>query len=112
MLHNVNLTKTAQGISFDGSIRDAHLCKGVIGTINQATPRFNDGDTIDSSEIVNVDYIPAVGWYIETDSKHRYHIASTAYSAAQTGETDKDMKQKQFHIKTNIDYFKAKQWSN
>jgi len=111
MLHNSYLTKTKQGISFDGSFRNAHVCKGIIGCIYNATPRFNDGDFITTSEIVCVGYIPAIGYYVETVNRSRYHIASTAPSAVQSGRVEEDMKNKKFHIETNLDYFKPLMWS-
>lgn len=111
MLHNSNVTPTKQGISFDGYFRDAHICKGVIGRIYAATPRFNDGELITTSEIVEVGFIPAIGHFVETVNGSRYHIATTEYSAAQTGVVKEDMKNKRFYIETNIDYFKPLQWS-
>lgn len=111
MLYNASLTKTKQGISFDGVIRDAHICNGVLGKVYNATPRFNDGDDIETSEVVEVGFIPAIGWFVETVNGSRYHIASTEYSAAQKGIVKDDMEQKQFHIKSNSDYFRPLQWS-
>lgn len=111
MLYSPYLTETKQGISFDGSIRNAHICDGVIGNIYSATPRFQDGELIQTSEIVEVAFIPAIGWFVETVDRSRYHIASTAYSAAQKGIVNEDMKHKQFYIESNIAYFKPLQWS-
>ncbi len=111
ILHNSNLTKTSQGISFDGVIREAHICKGVMGKIYSATPKFKDGDFIESSEIVEVGFIPSIGHYVETADKSRYLIASTGYSACQKGLVNEDIKQKESHIKININYFKDLQWS-
>ena len=111
ILHNSNLTKTSQGISFDGVIRGAHICKGIMGNIYSATPRFNDGDFIESSEIVEVGFIPAIGHYVETANKSRYLIANTGESACQNGLVSEDIKQKEKHIEININYFKELQWS-
>ncbi|EHA1127119.1 hypothetical protein BOO92_13945 [Vibrio navarrensis] len=111
MLYNANLTKTKQGISFDGSIRNAHICNGVMGQIYNATPRFNDGDFINTSEVVQVGFIPAIGWFVETVNGSRYHIASTEYSACQKGIVKDDMEHKQFYIESNLSYFKQLQWS-
>lgn len=112
MFYNANLKKTKQGISFDGSIRNAHICNGVMGQVYSATPRFSDGDVINTSEVVEVGFIPAIGWFVETVNGSRYHIASTEYSACQKGIVAEDMKQKQFHIESNPDYFKPLQWSH
>ena len=111
ILHNSSLIKTSQGISFDGFIRDAHICKGVMGKIYSATPRYEDGDFIESSEIVQVGFIPAVGHYVETANKSRYLIANTGYSSCQKGLVSEDLKQKENHIEINMNYFKELQWS-
>jgi len=111
MLYNANLSKTKNGRSFDGSIRKAHVGKGVLGRVYQATPRFNDGDFISTSEVVNVDFIPSTGWFVETINGSRYHIASTEQSAAQKGIVEADMKLIKFYIDTNSHYFKPLQWS-
>ena len=112
MLHNSYLTKTKQGISFDGSIRNAQILDtGVVGEIYNGTPRFKDGEIIHTSEIVEVGFIPAIGWYVETLNRSRYHIASTGYSACQKGIVKDDMEHRQFYIDSNINYFKPLQWS-
>lgn len=111
ILHNSYITRTKQGCSFDGYIVDAHVGHGVLGLIFSGTPRFNDGDVIQSSEIVEVGRIPSIGWYVETLNRSRYKIANTACSAAQSGVLEVDMEHKVFHIKSNMNYFRPLQWS-
>lgn len=112
---NSNLIKTANGRAFDGVLQDATIGMYAVGHIFGATPRFESGAFIGTSEIVNVGHVPANGYYIETINGSRYLVASIEFCKnlpESTSSVEAAIKLKRKHLDYNQAYYSAYQWSS
>lgn len=107
-------TKTT-GNKFDGVIQDADVIGNrVTGHIFGATPRFEDGTFIETSEVVRVSNILSAGWFVETVSGSRYLISSVNFNPtlpSMTKSVEAALKHCKHFIEINQAYFKPLQWS-
>lgn len=111
---NSNLVETASGLAFDGVLQDATIGMNAVGHIFGATPRFESGAFIETSDIVNVGHVPANGYYIETLNHSRYLVASIEFCGnlpESTSSVEAAIKNKRKHLDYNKAYYSALQWS-
>lgn len=112
---NSNLVKTAHGRAFDGVLQDASINMTASGHIFGASPRFKNGEFIETSEIVKVGHVLANGYYVETMSGSRYLVASVEFNpgfSETTSSLDAAFKFKETHLGYNEAYYSEFQWSN
>ncbi len=111
---NSYLSKTANGICFDGIFQGACIGQNITGYIFGATPRFADGDWVETSEVVWVSNILSCGWYAETKTGSRYLLSSVEYNPTlpeSSRSVEAAMEQKRKHIMMNEQYFRPLIWS-
>lgn len=107
-------TKTS-GRKYDGVLQDAtFMGKGICGFIFGATPRFEPGVFVETSEVIKVSQILASGWFVETVNGSRYLISSVCFNPTlpnTTKSVEACAKHMQNFISINSDHFAPLQWS-